>query len=193
MAKKKNSHTLAKGRRMKIKQNNMKTLTTNIAAYEDSGIFSPETISHSNQKKRKELEKEFTPVSTATQENKIQVMSKKRKLNFDEQARYKYLTDIMESASEICQICGRLGYRKSVKQLKITNKIKNKLEPFNVDLQKQVQVCHCCKETLGKNKIPAYSKFNKMEPGQTPNVLKELNDLETRLILRIKPFMKVYK
>lgn len=118
---------------------------------------------------------------------------KKRKLVFDNFDHEMFYNSIHESASYQCTICSRLGYSKSVQSHTISKKQKSIFDELKISIDSKFMACHTCIATLKKNKLPSYCKFNKMEPGTTPDELNILNELETRILLRIRPFMKLYK
>ena len=85
-------------------------------------------------------------------------------------------------------------YPEGVKNLKLTANNKTKLRSINIKfITDDIITCHACHSNLKKNNIPAHAFNNLMDPGETPEELNALNELETRLISRIKPFMKIYK
>ena len=49
------------------------------------------------------------------------------------------------------------------------------LQPFKLNLTTEIQACNCCSVTIRSNTIPAYAKFNKMDPGPILNILNEIN------------------
>ena len=56
-----------------------------------------------------------------------------------------------------------------------------------------IYICITCHRTLKSNKVPAQSKANGMELEDIPNELKDLNNMELRLICKRLPFMKLVK
>ena len=51
--------------------------------------------------------------------------------------------------------------------------------------------CHTCAYYLKLNKLPSISILNDMYPGEIPQELAALNDVEISLISQIRPYMKI--
>ena len=46
----------------------------------------------------------------------------------------------------------------------------------------QIKACHCCANNLKINKLPRMAYFNQLQPGDIPEELQSLTDIEISLI-----------
>ena len=118
-----------------------------------------------------------------------------RRSNLETRLVEQFQNTIEQSATIVCQICRRCMYPSSIKKYKTTPKILTIFARVDINLTEgNFNACWTFHRTLNvNNKLPAHAYNNMMDPGVIPAELEDLNDVELRLISRIKPFMKIYK
>ena len=55
-----------------------------------------------------------------------------------------------------------------------------------------IYFCHTCVRSIKLKRLPSISFFNELYPGDIPNELAKLTEIELSLISQIRPYMKIY-
>jgi len=89
-------------------------------------------------------------------------------------------------------VCKKLYYKKQICNTTITNTIKeilpNELSELNI-----IVTCFRCSKLIKKGKVPTQAYWNAMFLDDIPEEIKNLSDMEQRLLSRIIPFIKIIK
>jgi len=129
-----------------------------------------------------------TPVSSYTCSQSV-----KRRIEFRDKITQKYFDKINQQADTMCEICCRLLYSDVTVKRNKTMKIAKLTKEMGFDTANTFDCCRTCSKALSDGKIPAFSLYNELDPGEIPDELNSLTEMETRLISRIKPYMKIYR
>ena len=78
-------------------------------------------------------------------------------------------------------------YTKTLDQCKVCME-----SSYDIAVKKRVRVCNRCYEDKKKYQIPKFSKENKMHPGEVPECLLKLTDIEETAIKMATPLMHFY-
>ena len=99
---------------------------------------------------------------------------------------------ISSFADIACKICQKLYYKKQICVTKISTTVKdifpNELHEFN-----EIITCFRCANLIKKGKVPTQAYWNAMFLDEVPDVIRNLSDMEQRLLSRIVPFVKIIK
>ena len=110
-----------------------------------------------------------------------------------------FLAAVKEGPDFVCTCCHRLMYRKTViqfrlaKYTKLSDKLLHQLFPpiLYTSAQQKIWVCRTCDSALKKGNMPNQAKANNLLLEPIPQQLKDLNEMEIRLISLRIPFMKM--
>ena len=109
-----------------------------------------------------------------------------------------FLKKLKDAADYVCCSCNRMMYRMSALELKEDaytktrpNIVSNVLRFRRTSAQGKEWICRTCHVTLKDGKLPNMSKANNLGLDEIPDVLKDLNPLELRLLSQRIPFMKM--
>lgn len=99
---------------------------------------------------------------------------------------------ISSFADIVCIVCKKLYYKKQVCNTTISDTVKeilpNELCELNV-----IITCFRCANLIKKGKVPTQAYWNAIFLDDIPEVIKNLSDMEQRLLSRIVPFVKIIK
>jgi len=129
-----------------------------------------------------------TPISSLPNSQSV-----RRRLKFNDRASQSYFESINIKADTMCEICCRLMYSDQTRKRNRTARICELIYNKGFEVNRNFDCCRNCSLILNQNKMPVYSLYNDLDPGALPEELDSLTDVETRLISRIKPFMKIYR
>ena len=155
----------------------------------DSAYFSA-SLGDSSLKKKRQSQVESTPKSSLPKDSNNQT---RKRLLFINNLINEFNQTIFSMPSFECVVCRRIFYRDQISFLKVSAKIKSLFVNLNQELENEILVCQTCRASVMMNKVPAYAFANSMDTGVLPDVISSLNDIETNLISRVKPFMKIFK
>lgn len=134
-----------------------------------------------------------TPVSSLPNSSANKPLGR-RKLSLETRLKDKFHVTINESPTNLCVICHRFMYPNGIGLVQSTGILRNLCISKEIHIKSwPIMCCTTCIKWLGNGKIPSYAFCNLMDPGDIPDELNDLTDVELRLISRIKPFMKIYK
>jgi len=102
-----------------------------------------------------------------------------------------YLT-IWFFADIACDICRKLYYKKQICTTKISA-ISADIFPRELCELNEIITCFRCANLIKKGKVPTQAYWNAMFLDEIPDVIKNLTDMEQRLLSRIVPFVKIIK
>ena len=120
-------------------------------------------------------------------------LAKKTKVETIDDAMNNFKSEVKKQPVYICTSCHRLLWRKGVQKFSIEkyNKVKPEIIKLVLDdkyrlssIDGSTYICHSCHRTLKLGRIPAQSKANRMELEETPDQLKDLNNLELHIICK---------
>ena len=118
----------------------------------------------------------------------------KKRANYNDRSKAEdlYYEEINQVQDNECEICSRISYKDGVSNFKLKNShidlFKELDENFKYNEETTIIACHCCIANLRNNKIPCISLSNLLYPGDIPNELEILSDIELTLISK-----KIYK
>jgi len=93
-----------------------------------------------------------------------------------------------------CEVCMKRCYPSQVASLTFAGPKPSYL-PSELRQKSQLLLCHTCKKRLSErnSKAPPKAYWNKLDPGPVQQGIKDLTQVEQRVISRIIPFVKIVK
>ncbi|XP_063899054.1 uncharacterized protein LOC135119158 [Helicoverpa armigera] len=95
----------------------------------------------------------------------------------------------------VCEICTKRCYPNQVTNCNVNVSASSYL-PAELTNKGTILLCHRCKNHLTSKKKtcgPAKAYWNNLDPGEVPDIIKQLTQPEQRLLSRIIPFVKIVK
>ena len=120
-------------------------------------------------------------------------LSKKRKYNVEKRQQLvedtNFEVQISQVAEIVCYSCDKLLYQKQACRITVLTNI-TLLPQGHPD---EIVCCNRCANYISKNKTPSMAFWNNMSVVPIPTELQCLNEMEIRLVSRIRPFIKVVR
>ena len=174
----------------KRKNNKRKTLS------EDDLIDLRATQRHQQEDHRKNLSEQQTAVAQET--DRLRKRNKRICETSDFDAAINTFRQMIKiGPSYICTVCNRLMYKEDVVQFKLTNFSKcddNLLTKCNTEkksIDDEQYICKTCSWNLKRNILPPQAVANSLQLDEIPEQLSDLSTLESMLISKRIPFMKI--
>ena len=92
-------------------------------------------------------------------------------------------------------LCLKFGYSESfsyvIKDSALLHEVNDFIEECCNSSANKSPLCQCYSASLKNSKLPAHCKFNKLDAGHVPPVIKELTFMEKRFLTKVYVFMTV--